>query len=346
MSAAARAGAAGLARAAAGIHRLAIPTPFAVGRVNAYLIEDAPLTLIDSGPNSAKALDELEQQLARLGYRVEQLELLLITHQHLDHIGLSGVLARRSGAAVAALDRLVPYLADYSSAAELDDRYGAQMMRVHGVPEQVVDALLAVSAAFRGWGSSVVVTRPLHDGEPLSLRDRTLIALHRPGHSPSDTVLWDERGELLIAGDHLIGHISSNPLISRPLSDARALSGAALELDATRARSLLIYLDSLRRTRELPARLTLPGHGEAIEDHVALIDERIGLHERRAQRILEIIRTRPRSAYEIAQELWGNVPVTEAYLMVSEIVGHIDLLVERGLVTGHEAAGVVRFAGG
>ena len=28
--------------AAAGIHRLAIPTPVAVGRVNVYLIEDEP----------------------------------------------------------------------------------------------------------------------------------------------------------------------------------------------------------------------------------------------------------------------------------------------------------------
>ena len=56
----------GLALAAeAGIHRLAIPTPFQVGRVNAYLIEDSPLTLVDSGPNSAKALDELEQALIR-----------------------------------------------------------------------------------------------------------------------------------------------------------------------------------------------------------------------------------------------------------------------------------------
>ena len=36
--------------AAAGIHRLAIPTPFAVGRVNVYLIEDEPLTLVDAGP--------------------------------------------------------------------------------------------------------------------------------------------------------------------------------------------------------------------------------------------------------------------------------------------------------
>lgn len=48
------------ARAAeAGIHRLAIPTPFAVGRVNVYLIEDDPLTLVDAGPNSGTSFDEL-----------------------------------------------------------------------------------------------------------------------------------------------------------------------------------------------------------------------------------------------------------------------------------------------
>ena len=82
----------------AGIHRLAIPTPFMVGRVNAYLIEDDPLTLVDSGPNSAKALDELEQELNARGHAVEDIELLVISHQHMDHFGLASILARRSGA--------------------------------------------------------------------------------------------------------------------------------------------------------------------------------------------------------------------------------------------------------
>ena len=53
--------------AEAGIHRLAIPTPFAVGRVNCYLIDDEPLTLVDAGPNSGRALDELEQALESHG---------------------------------------------------------------------------------------------------------------------------------------------------------------------------------------------------------------------------------------------------------------------------------------
>ena len=50
------------------------------------------------------------------------------------------------------------------------------------------------------------------------------------------------------------------------------------------------------------------------------------------------------SAYEIAQSLWGNVAVTQAYLTLCEVLGHVDLLLERGEVVEEEAGGVVRFA--
>jgi len=74
--------------ARAGIHRLAVPTPFLVGRVNCYLIEDEPLTLVDTGPNSGIALDQLETALREHGRAIEDLELIVITHQHMDHLGL------------------------------------------------------------------------------------------------------------------------------------------------------------------------------------------------------------------------------------------------------------------
>ena len=77
----------------AGIHLLRIPTPFAVGRVNCYLIEDEPLTLVDTGPNSGKALDELERQLDALGHPIADLELVVVTHQHIDHLGLVEIVA-------------------------------------------------------------------------------------------------------------------------------------------------------------------------------------------------------------------------------------------------------------
>jgi glyoxylase-like metal-dependent hydrolase (beta-lactamase superfamily II) len=321
--------------AEAGIHRLAIPTPFAVGRVNCYLIEDSPLTLIDTGPNSGKALDELEQALAARGHAIEDIELLILTHQHIDHFGLAAILARRSGAEVAALDALAPYLRDFRAAAELDDGFAQRTMLLHGISADVVAALRAVSASFRAWGSAVDVTRPLHDGEELRLRERTLRVLHRPGHSPSDTVLHDESRSLLLAADHLIKHISSNPLLARPLA-------AEPDFTGPRPRSLVNYIASLRLTRAMPLSLVLPGHGEPISDHAALIDKRLRLHERRAEKIHGLIAAQPRTAHEIALELWGNVAVTQAYLTLSEVLGHVDLLLADGRVVEQETDSVVQ----
>ena len=204
--------------AAAGYHCLPIPTPFAVGRVNCYLIEDDPLTLVDTGPNSGKALDELERALAEHGHRIEDLERIVITHQHIDHLGLVDILARRSGAEVCALDLLAPVIEHFAAEAERDDELAEALMLRHGIPRDVViGAALGVALVPRLGRLERRSTHPLADGSELEFAGRTLEVLHRPGHSPSDTLFHDrERGELL-GGDHLIAHISSNPLISRPL---------------------------------------------------------------------------------------------------------------------------------
>ncbi len=87
----------------------------------------------------------------------------------------------------------------------------------------------------------------------------------------------------------------------------------------------------------------MPGHGEPITDHVALIDERFALHRRRAEKLRGLIAERARTAYELAQELWGNVAVTQAFLTLSEVVGHVDLLIDAGIVREVAHGDVVRF---
>ena len=135
-----------------------------------------------------------------------------------------------------------------------------------------------------------------------------------------------------MSADHLINHISSNALLSRPLDGSDE-----------RPRALIAYLESLARTRELPAEILLPGHGDPITDHVALIDERFEMHRRRAAELRQLIEERPRTAYELAQEMWGNVAVTQAFLTLSEVVGHVDLLIEAGIVREVVDGEVVRF---
>jgi glyoxylase-like metal-dependent hydrolase (beta-lactamase superfamily II) len=303
--------------------------------VNTYLIDDDPLTLVDAGPNSATSLMALEAGLAEHGRRVEDLERLVVTHQHIDHIGLTQILADRSGAEVCSLDALAPWLARYADGMEDDDAFSQSVMHRHGIPDDVVLALRAVSRGFRAWGASATVTRPLADGSELGFAGRTLRVLHRPGHSPSDTVFHDPARGILVAGDHLIKHISSNPLVSRPLAGGRP---------EDRPKALVTYLASLEQTRRMELEVVLAGHGDAFDGHAALIEERVRLHARRAERILRLIADRPRSAYALAQEMWGNIAVTQAYLTLSEVLGHVDLLLADGSVEEREdGSGVVTF---
>jgi glyoxylase-like metal-dependent hydrolase (beta-lactamase superfamily II) len=323
-----------LERAAqAGIHRLRIPTPFAVGRVNCYLIEDEPLTLVDTGPNSGKALDELGAQLAAHGHSIEDVELVILTHQHIDHLGLVEIIVDHSGAEVAALGLAAERLANFGEDAEREDEFAVELMLRNGIPSEVAFALQGVSRSFRGWGAKAQVTRPLADGESLELRDRKLEALHRPGHSPSDTVFWDEERRILLAADHLIADVSSNPLITRPLDGS-----------TERVQALVTYIESLRKTREMPAEVVLSGHGDPIVDHAALIDSRFAMHERRKEKIYRLIEEQPRTGYEIAQAIWGNVAVTQAFLTLSEVIGHADLLVNEGRVREADDGEVIRYA--
>ena len=106
--------------------------------MNAWLLPGDPVTLIDTGPRDDGALSALEAGLRREGLRVEDIELLLATHHHLDHVGLAATIQRRSGASVAVLDRVADYAARYSAEVEEDRRFARALMAHHGAPDQVI----------------------------------------------------------------------------------------------------------------------------------------------------------------------------------------------------------------
>jgi len=73
------------------------------------------------------------------------------------------------------------------------------------------------------------------------------------------------------------------------------------------------------------------------------VDERIAKHERRKEKIYKLIAEQPRSGFDIAQAIWGNVAVTQAYLTLSEVIGHADLLLNEGRVREVVDGEVVRY---
>ena len=317
------------------IRRIPIPTPFAVGNVNCYLIHGEPLTLVDTGPNWGTAMNELESGLERHETRIEDLELIVLTHHHADHAGLLQIIVERSGAQVAGFGPLQPWIAEYPSSIERHDLFVQAMLRRHGVPHDVATVTHAAARTHHAFGSQSVITRPLFDGDSLRMGGRDFKVHHRPGHSPADLLFADESSGVLIGGDHLIAHMSANALVTAPLSPHH---------ETARRQPLLEYAESLRATKAMNVTRVLPGHGETIADHATLIETRLAQQDQRAEKILSVLQAAPLSAHGIARRIWNEVAVTQAYLTLSQVLGHLDVLLADGRVMQQDEHGSVLFA--
>jgi len=264
---------------------------------------------------------------------------VLVTHHHLDHSGLATRIAEHSGASIGALDRAAAYGERYAERSEADRRFSHALMRHHGVPDAVIDGNEGFWDFIRDASDAWVTDRVLSDGDVVRAGGRDLKVIARPGHSTTDTLFVDEADRLAFVGDHLLASVSSNTEVY-----------PAVEPDGTRPRARVEYLQSLRRTAAMPLARLLSGHGDPITDHASLVERRFDEHRRRCDRILEVLREGRASAYDITTHLWSPRTVSgQPLLVVWEVLGHLDLLLDAGAVTERvtqdgSAYGVADFA--
>lgn len=316
-----------------------LPTPFEVPTVNAYLLKGEPMALLDPGPRTDDAFQALLGGLNEHGTRLEDIELVLLTHQHEDHVGMAQMVAHASGAAIAGVPKLARLMRDYEASMDLEDRYIRATMLRHGVDARTAAALLRTWRGFRRFVRSAKITRVVDEGSRVTAGGRELAVLRAPGHSPTDTLFFSEPDGVLLGGDHLLERISSNPIAHWPIDDRKPEDSSA---GPDRRRALIEYIASARRTRELDVSVVLPGHGRPFGGHRGIIERRIAMHERRACTILGAMNGAV-SAAELGRRLWRNAPAAEAYLVLSEVLGHLDLLEESGKIRELEDGGLVRW---
>jgi len=315
------------------IHRLALPTPFPVGAVNAYLLEGKPLTLVDPGPLYPPAREALRAGLARLGYRLRDISCVVITHPHLDHFGAAAEVVEASGAEVLAFPRAARWLEALDGEwVRRADFLRAQFARL-GCPHGLTAGLQEGLRRLARWALPVELGRGLEDGERVTLGGTEWTTLHMPGHSSSCLCLYD--GRRLLSGDYLLEEISSNALLEPPAEEG-----------GQRHRSLPTYLASLRRGTLLEVEEVFPGHGPPFGQLRAVLERRFEHYRRRKAQVkatLAAAGARGMTGYELCMALFPNLPVSDAFLGLSEVVGHLDLLEAEGCLDLQDEGGVTRY---
>lgn len=312
------------------IHTVRIPTPFPVGPVNAILVVEDPITLIDTGPKTAEALDALRLQIEALGLRLGDIQRIVLTHAHLDHAGQAERLRRLTGATVYAHPWEAERLGHVPDASRDPALFAAL-----GVPPRVVDEFNTVWDYLNTMVDPVPDIPVLEDGDELPFEKGSLTIVHTPGHTPGHICLFYAAQRTLIAADTVLKRITPNPILNgHPRQPGR------------RFPSLAAFVQSLDRLRHLAPVLVYTGHGEEVDDYEAYYRTIVTHAQERQRELLHVMGDGAATAWELSLRLFPQAGSQQRFLALSETVAHLDWAVEKGAVVCENRNGVEYFMRG
>lgn len=316
--------------ASLGVRRLAIPLPFkaAGGPLSAYLIDepDGSLTLWDTGLGTDEGREALEQGFAEAGRRIEDVRRILLSHGHVDHYGLAAQVQRRSGAKVFVHVRDHNKVVLGCAVPPMDDACAKL-----GVPAALIRQMAAGHERTESLGERVPSAEALEEGRELHFARFKAQVLHCPGHSPGEVCLHVPEAKLAFTGDHLLAKVTPNPVME-PGGDG-----------VGKYQALVRYTDSARRLYAMDLDWIAPGHGEPFRDHRRVIENGQRFHERRLDRIVQMLASGPRTAFELVQDVFGEGGSLQLFLMLSEVVGNLEMLELQGRVRRELVDGRYRY---
>lgn len=306
------------------IYKIEVPVPFPIKTINVYLISKNPTTLIDTGLKTEESFEVLSRGLKELGSSIESINRILITHGHIDHYGLAKKISTLSGA------QIYIHPKEYGRIRSFIHQFGylKTILIRNGVPTNLAEGIIKYFESGQKYCDSIEDAFFLNDGDPIPFNSMEIRTIHCPGHSPGLICLYYPDKGLLFTSDHLLKEITPNPTLN-PVGTTPPFNYPSLKE----------YLVSLEKIDKLKISLALPGHGAEIVQPKELIKQIFSHHKERMNSILHLLSKREMSPFEIAKDIFPDLSLFEVFLGVSEILGHLYILLEKGLVRVKEKYG-------
>lgn len=316
------------------LHTLTAPTPFPIGPINCYLAEGDELTLIDTGPEHPATRRLLQEMLAERGWKFKDIRRIIVTHAHVDHFGLASAVVAESGARVLSHARNRYWLTEFEREWERRYDFYHEVFTSNGAPLEYADNVIKGMRRLSQYAVSIPVDSyvPLEDGDTIQLGNHSWQVVFAPGHASGLICLYEPASRSLVASDHLLRDVTSNPVLEPPNHG-----------ETERPRALVDYLVSMEKTAQLPIRIVLPAHGDPIYDVRALVDARVAFHRSRLDHIEEQLGCCATTAYELCNILFPDLKSFDIFLGLSEVIGHLDVLEQQGRVRREIDHDIIRY---
>jgi glyoxylase-like metal-dependent hydrolase (beta-lactamase superfamily II) len=300
-----------------GVCKIQLTMPFRMDHVNVYLLEGSPLTLIDTGPMMKGVEEDLTRAMQQLGYRPSQLQRIVLTHSHPDHMGLAARLREDSGAELLCHRLAAPKVTDYRGAVVEEMEELLQFSLMLGLSPDLMRTNQRMMDQWLEVAGSTQADRLLEGGELLEGDPFRLKVIYTPGHSLDHIVLSLPDYFLIVTGDLLLDKITPNPDIYRG-EDGDMKSG------------LPAYLESISSLIDLPVIQAFPGHGNCISDFRGRIRDILTHHEQRQRYIVANLRGREMTilamGLDLIQFVQADMSPSNIFLAMREVFGHLVLL--------------------
>lgn len=305
------------------INKIVIPTPYPVGDVNAFLVKGDALTLFDAGPKTEEAYEAIKWGIRAAGYDMKDVEQVVLTHHHPDHAGWVDAFPQA--------DILGHQYVDYWMRQEPDflqyhTQFYMQELEKQNVPKSIINNIVQVRGELELFGSRPLTTF-LKEGDEVPGHPG-LKVYETPGHAQSHLIFLDEQSRQCIGGDLLLEKVSSNPLVEPPVA-----------LEGDRPHSLLQYNASLQKLSDLHVSTLYTGHGNEVRNVSELVEERLAKQQARALKVREFLQE-PLSVFDVTKILFAKIYKVQLGLTLSETLGQLDYLVDKGMATIKEENGV------